>query len=173
MKDHNYILRLVAAALFAAIIMLTTMIYVPIGGGGYIHPGDAMIYAAAWLLGGPLAAVAAAVGSTFADIITGYVFYAPATFIIKALMGLIAGLMIKYLPQKLLFRILAMTASSLIMAFGYFAFEFFTLGKAAYANLPWNFVQAAGGIVIGTLIIEALGKIKGINNIKSKMRSIK
>jgi uncharacterized membrane protein len=164
MKNHAYIIRLTFTALFAAIIMLATMIYIPLGaGGGYLNPGDSMIYAAAWFLG-PLAAAAGAIGSALADVILGYAIYAPATFIIKGLMGLVVGLLIKRNGQNFISKIIAMSAGALIMAAGYLIYEYFILqmGVAALANILWNMVQAVAGVIIGTLVVSALGKIKGI-----------
>lgn len=174
MKSHNYVVRLTAIALFAAIIMLTTLIHLPVGtAGGYIHPGDSMIYACAWMLG-PIAAVAAAIGSGFADIILGAAIYIPATIVIKALMGLIAGFMLQKLPKKFYARLITMIVASLVMAIGYFVFEYFALGSvAAFAGIPFNLIQAVGGVVIGVIVIEALRKINGINNITNKMRGDK
>ena len=130
MKNHTHVLKLTFTALFAAIIMLATTIAIPLGGGGYINPGDSMIYAAAWFLG-PIAGAAAGVGSALADLILGYGVYAPATFVIKGLMGLVVGLLIKNFGEKILIKILAMSAGGLIMAGGYFAFEYFIIiGKA-------------------------------------------
>lgn len=172
MKNHIHVIRLTFTALFAAIIMLATMIYIPLGGGGgYLNPGDSMIYAAAWFLG-PLAAAAAAIGSALADIILGYAIYAPATFVIKGLMGLAVGILIKRHGKKLLPKILAMSLGALIMATGYFVYEYFvmSLGNAAVANILWNLVQAAAGVIIGTLVIGALGRIKGIEGFTDKLK---
>ena len=38
-------------ALFAAMVFGLTMLHIPIGAGGYIHVGDAMIYLSGLLLG--------------------------------------------------------------------------------------------------------------------------
>ena len=170
MKNHTHVIRLTFTALFAAIIMLATMIAIPIGSSGYLNPGDSMIYAAAWFLG-PLAGVAAAVGSALADVILGYGVYAPATFIIKGLMGLVVGLLLKRFGKKIVPKILAMSIGGIIMAGGYFTFEYFIMiGKGAVANVPWNLVQAIVGVLIGTLVITALSKIKGINNFMDKLK---
>lgn len=174
MKSHNSVIKLTTVALFAAIIMLTTLIHLPVGtAGGYIHPGDSMIYACAWMLG-PIAAVAAAIGSGFADVILGAAIYIPATVVVKALMGLVAGFMMKSLPEKMFPRVLSMVVASLVMALGYFVFEYFAISKvAAFAGIPFNLIQAVGGVVIGVIVVEALRKINGINNIKAKMRGEK
>ncbi len=179
MKDHTHILRLTFAALFAALIMLTTIVIViPVGAGAYFNLGDSMIYAAAWFLG-PLAGVAAAVGSGLADVISGYVIYAPATLIIKGLMGFVVGVLLKHFNQKLMSKIMALSAGALIMIVGYFAYEYFaaTLLEipkvAAFGNILGNLVQGVAGVVIGTLVISALGKIKGINEFAAKIKEKK
>lgn len=171
MKNHIYVIRLTFTALFAAIIMLATMIAIPLGtGGGYIHPGDSMIYAAAWFLG-PLAGAAAAVGSALADVILGFPIYAPATFVIKGLMGLAVGLLIKRHGQKLLPKMLSMLLGGIIMTAGYFIYEYFIYSAAtAFADIPWSLVQAAAGVIIGTLVIGALGRIKGIDGFMDRLK---
>ncbi len=76
--------------------VVTRIITIPIGTtGAYINVGDVSIYLIAYLLGGPLAAISAAVGSAVSDLSLGYAVYAPATFIIKGLMALEVGFLVK------------------------------------------------------------------------------
>ena len=94
-KNKN--LRIIYTSLFAAIICVVT-IYPQIhvyATGGYIHMGDAVLLVAAWLLGPVYGMLAAGIGSTMADIFSGYVLYAPATLVIKSLVALVAALLIK------------------------------------------------------------------------------
>jgi uncharacterized membrane protein len=79
-------------------------------------------------------------------------------------MGLVVGLLIKRNGQNFISKIIAMSAGALIMAAGYLIYEYFILqmGVAALANILWNMVQAVAGVIIGTLVVSALGKIKGI-----------
>ena len=130
-----------------------------------------MIYAAAWFLG-PIAGAAAALGSALADIILATPSNAPATFVIKGLMGLVVGIIIKRHGGKLFPKILAMSVGALIMAAGYFVYDYFVLnlGAAAVASILWNFVQAAAGVIIGTLVIGALGRIKGVDGFADKLK---
>ncbi len=76
-------LKLVLGALFTALTALFTFIIpikVPLPGAGaaYIHPGDCVIFVSAYILGGPWAILASAIGSGLADIIVGAAVYAPA-----------------------------------------------------------------------------------------------
>ena len=56
MRKTPSVRKLVLAAMLMAMVTAMTMfvsIKVPGPNSGYIHPGDAMIYASAWLLGSP------------------------------------------------------------------------------------------------------------------------
>ena len=81
--------------LSAVILLATWVIKFPIPGGyGYINFGDGAIFAAAVVLG-PFAAICAAIGSVFADLLAGFPQYMIPTLIIKGLMGLIAGVVLR------------------------------------------------------------------------------
>ena len=71
----------------------TMIIKIPTPTFGYIHPGDGFVLLCGVVLGPLPGALAAGIGSMFSDIFSGYVTWAPATFIIKALTGGIAGLL--------------------------------------------------------------------------------
>ena len=91
MKD-NTTKKIVFAALLAALACVATMIIkIPTPLGGYIHAGDAVVVLAGFLLGPVWGALAAGLGSGLADVISGYVLYAPGTFVIKAVVALLAG----------------------------------------------------------------------------------
>ena len=73
---------IVMIALFSALItVMTAFIKIPTP-LGYIHIGDAFIFAAAMLLG-PYAAIPAMIGSGLADFITAYFMYIPVTILIS------------------------------------------------------------------------------------------
>ena len=89
--------HVVFVALFAALICVGTMlVQIPIPAtGGYANLGDGVILIAAFLMGTGYATAAAGLGSMLADLLLGYVSYAPGTLIIKAGAALIAGLLAK------------------------------------------------------------------------------
>ena len=74
-------------ALFAAMVFGLTMLHIPIGAGGYIHVGDAMIYLSGLLLG-PWAFLAASIGAAFSDLASGVATYAIPSAIIKFLISI-------------------------------------------------------------------------------------
>ena len=89
MRENKRLHLLVLAALFAAAVAATTayVLHIPLPTGGYVHVGDALIYLAACLLPTPWAMAAGAVGGAVADLLTAPM-WAPATFVIKALLCL-------------------------------------------------------------------------------------
>lgn len=162
--------RITYTAIAAAIIFVVTrLIGFPYGSGGYLNFGDASIYFSAYLLGGPIAAIAAAIGSALSDIMLGYIVYAPATFIIKGLMGLTVG----YLAGKKSFWIyaLACTIGGVILIVGYALFETAAFGFAvALANAPGNLIQWGGTFVAALLLYPVAKRIQRVIHIDALQR---
>ncbi|MGI6203293.1 MAG: TIGR04002 family protein [Eubacteriales bacterium] len=161
--------NIVLSAVFAAIIFVATA-YLPrlpiLGGaGGYVHVGDTFIYLAASVLPLPYAMVAGAIGGALADALTGYVVWAPATFIIKALMALpfhSTGTKIAS-PRN----IIASAVSGLVCTAGYYIYEalLITSFAVAAASLPFNLIQG----LISTVLFAAVGFAFDRLKLKSKI----
>ena len=155
----------VISALFAALICVATMVIkIPSPLKGYINLGDCVVLTAGWMLSPAYAFLAAGLGSAFADIFSGYATYAPATFVIKGLMALIAFYGFKLLHKKLgnlPSRIISGVFAEIIMVLGYFVFEGFLYGFAPSAvNIPPNCIQGVAGLFLGIMITKALEKTK-------------
>ncbi len=171
MRSNLHTKKITLSALFCALVFIATWIYVPTPSVGNVNLGDAAILTAAWTLGGPWAAIAAALGATLADLSSGFVLYAPATLCIKALMVLAAlGIcrLTSRLPAFVRTGISALAAEAVMVA-GYFLYEFLILGLllrfegytvAAIANIPFNCVQAAVAIAVALPIRPLLAKLK-------------
>ena len=98
-----------------------------------------------------------------ADIISGYVVYAPATLVIKALMAAVSwGVYTSLVKHFRSFpaRIAAAAAAELVMASGYVLFESFMYHSfsAAVAGVPANLVQGIMGAVTSVAIYELVIK---------------
>ena len=157
--------KIVIASLIAALACIATMIIkIPSPLKGYINLGDCVVLTAGWMLSPAYAFLAAGLGSAFADIFSGYATYAPATFVIKGLMALIAFYGFKLLHKKLgnlPSRIISGAVAEIIMVLGYFIFEGFLYGFApSVVNIPPNAIQGIAGLIIGIMIIKALEKSK-------------
>lgn len=163
-KQKSNLIKLCVAAMFAALIWVgTILIAIPTPLGGYINFGDCFILIAAWVLGPFYGFAAGGIGSMLADISIGYFAYAPATFIIKGLIALVAGALAIALKNKR-FHVagyaVSAAAGELVMAFGYFLFEaIFMYGfEGAWLGMPGNLFQGAAGAVIGCALICVLEK---------------
>ena len=125
MKNTTY--KIVISSLFAALICVATMlIKIPSPLKGYINLGDGIVLLAAWVLPLPYGLVAAGLGSALADLFSGYVVYAPATFAIKALMAVVAYSFYKLFAKKAkatVSRLFSGILSEFVMILGYFFFE--------------------------------------------------
>lgn len=153
------------AALMAALACVATMIIkIPSPLKGYLNLGDCIVLTAGWLLSPTYGFLAAGLGSALADVFSGYVTYAPATFIIKGLMALIACYGFKLLNKKignLPSRIISGIVAEIVMILGYFVFEGFLYGFIPSAvNIPANGVQGIAGLIIGVILIKVFEKSK-------------
>ena len=155
--------EIVMAALMAALACVATMIIkIPSPLKGYLNLGDCIVLVAGWTLSPTYGFLAAGLGSALADIFSGYATYAPATFVIKGLMALIAFYVFKLLHKKLgnlPSRIISGVAAELMMILGYFVFEGFLYGFIpSVVNIPANGVQGIAGLIIGIMLMKIFEK---------------
>ena len=167
---HDKLIKLVLAALFAALTCVaTSVIHVPIPAtNGYINLGDGMVLLGAFLLGPVYGAAAGGLGSMLADLLLGYASYAPGTLIIKAAMGLCAGLLFGALRSKTKAAALVSgVVGEVIMVLGYFAYESTLLGYglAAAASIGANCIQGLGGLLVSVLVYHALYAVPSVKKL--------
>ncbi len=174
MKNNN-IIKLVTAALMAAMTCVTTMIIaVPSPAGGFIHPGDGFVLLSGIILGPFYGGLAAGIGSMLADLLLGYTSYSIATLIIKCLAAIIGVSVYRLLHQyvKRNWHILTLLGAGifggLTVTSGYFIFESYVLGlgsATALLNVPANLVQNTFGIIVSILLFPLLQKVPQIRSI--------
>ena len=157
--------KIVMTALFSALTCVATMIIkIPSPLKGYINIGDCIVLLAGWMLSPVYGFIAAGLGSALADLFSGYVIYAPATFLIKGLMAIIAFFLFRLLCRKIgnvSSRVVSGVCAEIIMILGYFVFEGFLYGFApSLVNIPANGVQGIAGIIIGVLLIKTLERLQ-------------
>jgi len=132
---------------------------------GYIHGGDTIIIFAAVFFGPFYGAVAAGIGSMFADILTGYAIWALPTLLVKSLMAFIIG-KIAYQGSEPIFNLrtyLGIIAGVVWMVTGYYLLGGLVVDsfEIALASIPFNIIQGIGGILIFIPLGLAMkGKIK-------------
>ena len=154
------------AMLMALCCVATLVIKIPTVTGGYLNAGDIVVVLAA-LLAGPLyGGVAAGFGSGLADVISGYMSYAPGTLVVKGCAAVVAALIFRACRKKSFgFALLSAICGEIVMVLGYFVFEDFVLGYGlAAAEIAGNAGQAAVGIVGGLALYFALNKVPQIRD---------
>lgn len=143
---------LALAASFTALTLLATVfIKIPLPGTqDYIHMGDGVLFLAAAVLPWPYAIAVGAVGEAMADILGGYAFWAPWTFVIKAVMAFVVShLCLKY-PDSLSRVAAAMAICTLINAGGYYLAGLVIYGNpfTGLLGLPFTALQTVAGAVL-------------------------
>lgn len=176
MKDDR-IKRMVLTALLAALSCVATIvIQIPSPMNGYVNLGDCFVLLSAWMLGPWYGAAAGGIGSMFADIITGYAYYAPGTLIIKGLVALTAGFLFNLIKKKNSYVAMLVSGivSECIMVLGYFLYAGLILGKGLFGNagaalsVPGNCIQALVGIAIGIAVMFVLNQMGVTSNLFPK-----
>ena len=174
---NDRILLIVTAALFAALVYVTTMISIPMPRGN-LNFGEACVLLSG-LIVGPFGAFSAAIGATLADVTSGYMHYAPATMVIKFLTaGCACFLHIlfkkisgtenpfkkketgapaaehKTKKNGIIAAVIAGILSEIIMVVGYYLYELLLSSSPAVAltTIPGNLTQALTGIVAAGII---------------------
>ena len=165
MKTKNTTQKIAVTALLAALTCVATMVIkIPSPMKGYLNLGDCVVLTAGWMLSPVYGFLAAGLGSALADLFSGYVVYAPATFLIKGLMALVARFVYKALCGKTyspISRIISGVLAEIIMVLGYYIFEGFMYGfSPSLVNIPANAVQGIAGLVLGFVLIKIFEKTK-------------
>ena len=140
--------------LFIALVYIATR-WINIPGptaGGLFHLGNVMAFTIAIVFGKRAGAISGAVGMALFDLTSGFAVWAPATFIIRFLMGYIIGYLTN--DEKLninnnLKIVIAMIISSIIMILGYYIAEVIIYGNwiAPIQSLWGNFTQCIVGSI--------------------------
>ena len=170
--------KITLSAMFAAIICVVTLfIKIPIPAtNGYIHPGDGFVILSGLVLGPFFGAAAAGIGGMLADVLGGYIAYAPVTFFVKAFMAVAVKLvfdkMVSVKPSAFsnveethkaqnkhdkIALFAGVLIATLINVAGYFCYEWILYKEAALVSVIWNIVQGISGGVI-TFILYPLVK---------------
>ena len=162
---QNRTRKIVMGALLAALTCVATMIIkIPSPLKGYMNLGDCVVLIAGWMLSPMYGFLAAGIGSALADVFSGYALYAPATFLIKGMMALLAYALYKVLHKRLKnlpSRIVSGFAAEILMIGGYYLFEGFLYGFVpSLVNVPANAMQGLAGLVLGVALMKLFEKNK-------------
>ncbi len=165
MREKNATKEMTMSAMIAALVCVATMlIKIPSPLKGYLNLGDCVVLLAGWMLSPGYGFLAAGLGSAMADVFSGYVMYAPATFMIKGIMALVVCFGHKLLSKsnnKFLSHMIPGIIAEVVMVSGYYIFEGFLYGFIpSIVNIPANAVQGFAGLVLGYVLIRIFEKFK-------------
>lgn len=149
---------LTKVAIMSSLVCIATFFFKVPTLNGYAHLGDSMIFLAVLLLGWKNGAIAGGIGAALADFIGGYAMWVIPTFVIKILMVVIMGIVMKKLFPKLKFSWIIGAASGGTFQVLAYALVNLSLFGGAYAvtSLPSDIIQTVTGIVIAVVAISAL-----------------
>lgn len=155
--------KIVMTSMFAALCCVATMlIKIPSPLKGYLNIGDCVVLLSGFMLPPLYGFMAAGFGSALADILSGYVIYAPATFIIKGAMALVVHFGFKLMGKKcknIFAQFISAALAEALMAIGYYTFEGFLYGFIpSLVNVPANIIQGAVGLITGFILIKIFEK---------------
>ncbi|MGM0371855.1 MAG: ECF transporter S component [Halobacteriota archaeon] len=142
-----------SAVVGAAVAVATMVISIPVG-IGYLNFGEVIIYTGAFLFGGVVGGLSGGVGAAAADVLLGFPFYAPVTFVAKGIEGYVVG---RLAGASLKSKALAVAAGAPFMIAAYVLARAYLEGipAAIFQELPIDVLQA----VVGFAIAVPLSKI--------------
>jgi uncharacterized membrane protein len=166
-KRTPVITTTLSAVAIALVFVSTFSIQVPIPAtGGYFNFGDIAIFILALTFGPVIGGISGSIGSSLSDLLGGFGIFAPFTFVIKGLEGLLAGLI-----SQRMFRggtligwsisnLLGWIVGSVAMVGGYFLAESYFIAlvfgssdftgiAAASGEVPFNILQVVAGGIVG------------------------
>ncbi len=126
--------------------------------GGLIHLGNVPLFLSAMIFGKKTGAIAGALGMGLFDLISGWIAWAPFTFVIVGIMGYAVG---KISEKNTIFcYFIAIVVALIIKVLGYYIAEMILYSNciAPIASIPGNVVQVVIAGVIVLPIITALKK---------------
>lgn len=164
-KNNKTSLLVMTALLTALTLICTLLLRIPVGPDCYIHLGDAVIILAVLILPRAYACFSGVVGATLADLMGGFAFWAPWTFIVKLLFVLVLGLFIdrskKNTSEKKILGVhyiefIGLIVGGIIAVLGYFISERLLFGNwiPAATCIPFNIIQIAVGAIVAELIYK-------------------
>lgn len=160
-SESRLIYQMIAIAMGVALsILLTSFVFIPLPLGGFLNFTDVFIVLYSMFFGPWIGGAVGALSGLMVDVILGYGFYAPFTFFIKLIEGIVVGFLFLKLPKKI--RYLAPFIGGIVMAVLYVIPDFILLSNwlSALTNLAFNLLQGIIGAALGLAIYIILIKAK-------------
>lgn len=166
-KNKKRIYDLITTALSISLVFVSTLllnIRLPIvANGGLVHLGTAMLFILAILFGPKKGAIIGALGMGLFDLFSGWVIWAPITFIARGLQGYIVGRIAWSLGKKGLsirLNLVAVFVSTPVMIACYYFGEALIFNSliVPIASIPGDIIQNLIGVIIAIPVVKLLAK---------------
>lgn len=161
-RESKLILQMVVIALgIAGSVLLTSFVFIPLPlGGGFLNFTDVFVVFYALFFGPLTGGLVGALSGLMVDLILGYGFYAPFTFAIKLVEGLVVGFIFHKIKSKM--RFIGPFVGGLLMAILYFLPDYLILHDLVptLVNLGFNVVQGMIGASVGLALYLIIIKTK-------------
>lgn len=165
------------AVLTAVVVVFTILVKIPTPTKGYLNLADLAICFIAFTFSPVTAFIAGGLGTCLADILSGYPQWAPVSFAVHGLEGLLVALIVKRTSEQIsdgikvsnLKVLLAMVVCIVVVAGGYFILGATAMSigwAAAAAGIPGNIAQSGIGVLAGYAlsrsVIKAYPPVQGL-----------
>lgn len=169
MKNHTNTKNITKIAIMSALVFISTFLIKIPSLNGYTHIGDSMVIISALILGKKKGALAAGLGASLCDLLSGYMQYIIPTFLIKSIMVLIIITITENIIGETKFAwIIGSIIGCTFQVIGYCLLETILYGlPGALASVPSNIIQSIVGIVLAIILSTALEKSSILKKLKS------
>lgn len=160
-SESRLIYQMIAIAMGVALsVLLSSFVFIPLPFGGFLNFTDVFIVLYSMFFGPWIGAAVGALSGLMVDFILGYSFYAPFTFVIKLIEGLVVGFLFLKLPKKICY--IAPFIGGIVMASLYILPDYLLLTNwiAALTSYGFNLIQGIVGATLGLTIYLILMKAK-------------
>ena len=161
-QNRNALKVAMVAVLTAVVVVFTLVVRIPTA-KGYLNLCDVAISFIAFTFGPWSAFIAAGLGTAPADLISGYAQWAPISFVVHGVEGLLIALIVRQKGNEAvsIFRkLLAGLVCIATVSLGYFVLSalFISTASVAAAEIPGNIAQSGVGFVLGLGVSSAVKK---------------
>jgi uncharacterized membrane protein len=162
MEERRDALKIAMVAVMTAVVVVFTMVVKIPTAKGYLNLSDVAICFVAFTFGPWTAFIAGGLGTALADLISGYAQWAPISFVVHGLEGLLVALVVRKKTEQnnipAVRKVLAALVCVATVSVGYFLLSgaFISGFAVALAEVPWNVVQSAVGVVLGLAVSYAV-----------------
>lgn len=155
----------------ALLFVVTAFVQMPMpgSGGGYVHLGDSVLFVVSFVFGPVVGSLTGGGGGFFADLYLGYPMYAGFSLVIKAVQGLIVGVLSKRYGKNIFGYVYTMMVAGIWMVVAYFLVEILLFNfEVALASIVGNVLQVVAGIVFAMFAFSTVQRLHRANDLQAQ-----